>query len=47
MKSQLMLYQNEADKISYRLVLESAKLELIQQIGANFKFFVMQKNLVF
>ncbi len=38
MKSQLILYKNEADKIFYRLILESAKLNLIQQIGANLKF---------
>ena len=37
MKSQLILYENEADKIFYRFILESPKSKLIQQIGANFK----------
>ena len=47
MKSQLILYENEADKIFYRLILESPKSKLIQQIGANFKLFEMLENYVF
>ncbi len=47
MESQLTLYENEADKIIYRLVSESAKLELIHQIGANFNFFEILENTVF
>ncbi len=47
MESQLTLYENEADKIIYRLILESAKSELIHQIGANFNFFEIFENSVF
>ena len=43
MKSQLVLYENEAHKIFYRLAIESAKSELMQQFGANFKFFRLTK----